>query len=274
MDDTQLERYAQDMKTIALRERDRSQQLEQLQRQVLVYATELRKAMESERQRRLEVEDVYDEAMMRLAKALALRHHEKGCLDRLSQYCDVLCRSIGLTELETREIARATLLHDIGEIGINDRILFKAGPLTDDEVAAMRRHCEIGASLLYGSNSPLVETARQVALSHHERWDGSGYPHQLSGADIPLCGRIVMVADIYDALRSERPGKEAMPHGQAKQIILEGNGRVDPAHFDPELLDSFARCEREFDEIFERAGDTAAPIALCAGELHTLRGEK
>jgi putative two-component system response regulator len=252
LDDAQLERYARDVKEVVLREREQAAQLEQLMAQVQVYATELRTALESEHRRRLEIEDVYDEALMRLGQAIALRHHEKGRLDRLSHYCEVLCRSLSLSELETRQIAMGAQLHDIGEIGISDEILFKPGPLTEDETATMRWHCWIGANLLRGSVSPLFETARQIALTHHERWNGMGYPHALSGTEIPLCGRIVMLADVYDALRNAKPCKPALPHAIARKIILEGNGRLNPDHFDPDLLASFERSEREFDEIFQR----------------------
>ena len=258
MDDAQLERYAQDMKRIVLRERDQARQVELLLTRVQVCEGELRDALESERQHHLEIQDSHDEVVMRLCKAIALRHHEEVRLGRLSQYCDVLSRSLSLSESETHQIALGAPLHDIGVIGISDAILLKPGPLTAEETASMRRHCQIGADLLRGSSSPLIETARQIALTHHEHWDGSGYPHGLAGTDIPLCGRIVKLIDIYDALRSARPCKAAMPHTQARKIILEGNGRLDPSHVDPELLLSFERCEREFDEIFEgqRGGES------------------
>jgi len=252
LDDAQLERYAHDVKQMALREREQARQLEQLTAQVQVYATDLRTRLEDERKRRLELEEVYDEALMRLAQAIALRHHEKGCLDRLSRYCEILCRSLSLSEQETRQIAMGAQLHDVGEIGIGDEILFKPGPLTEEETASMRWHCWVGEHLLRGSSSLLFETARQIALTHHERWNGMGYPHALVGTDIPLCGRIVMLADVYDALRSARPCKGAFSHAMASKIILEGNERLSPDHFDPELLACFARSEREFDEIFQR----------------------
>jgi len=252
LDDAQLERYAHDVKQMALREREQARQLEQLTAQVQVYATDLRTRLEDERKRRLEIEEVYDEALMRLAQAIALRHHEKGCLDRLSRYCEILCRSLSLSEQETRQIAMGAQLHDVGEIGIGDEILFKPGPLTEEETASMRWHCWVGEHLLRGSSSLLFETARQIALTHHERWNGMGYPHALVGTDIPLCGRIVMLADVYDALRSARPCKGAFSHAMASKIILEGNERLSPDHFDPELLACFARSEREFDEIFQR----------------------
>jgi cyclic di-GMP phosphodiesterase len=252
VDDGQLEKYARDVKKIVLREQEQARQLEQLMSQVQVYATELRTSRERECQRHLEVDHVYEEALTRLAQAIALRHHEKGSLGRLSQYCGTLCRSLSLSEEETHQIAFGAQLHDIGEIGISDEILFKPGPLTEDETATMHWHCWMGANLLRGSRSPLFDTAHQIALTHHERWNGMGYPHALSGTEIPLCGRIVMLADVYDALRGTKPAKAALSHTMAKKVILEGNERLSPDYFDPDLLAAFERTEREFDEIFQR----------------------
>jgi response regulator RpfG family c-di-GMP phosphodiesterase len=109
--------------------------------QVQVYATDLRARLENEHKLSMEIEEVYDEALMRLARAIALRHHVKGCLDRLSRHCEILCRSLSLSEQETRHVAMGAQLHDIGEIGISDEILFKPGPLTEEETASMRWRC-------------------------------------------------------------------------------------------------------------------------------------
>ena len=138
-------------------------------------------------------------------------------------------------------------LHDIGKVGIPDAILLKPGKLTDDEFTIMKTHATIGAESIavaekqMGSNSFLA-IAREIALSHHEKWDGSGYPNQLSGDDIPLSGRLMALADVYDALISKRVYKPAFSHDKAKAIILAGNG----SHFDPAVVEAFLNCEQMF----------------------------
>lgn len=138
-------------------------------------------------------------------------------------------------------------LHDIGKVGIPDAILLKPGKLSDEEFVIMKTHAMIGAESLaiaekqMGSNS-FLSIAREIALSHHEKWDGSGYPYQLSGDDIPLSGRLMALADVYDALISKRVYKPAFSHDKAKEIILAGDG----SHFDPAVVEAFLNCEQMF----------------------------
>jgi putative two-component system response regulator len=143
----------------------------------------------------------------------------------------------------------ASSLHDIGKIGISDTILLKNGPLDPEERRAVELHTTIGASMLEDSPSQLLETASEIALTHHENWDGSGYPRQLKGDEIPLSGRMVRLADQYDALRSERTYKKAYTHDRAKEIILQGDKRTQPAHFDPKVLELFGEMHADFAEI-------------------------
>jgi len=126
-------------------------------------------------------------------------------------------------------------MHDIGKIGIPDSILLKPGPLDPDEWEQMKRHTTIGAELLAGSHSPIVQLGEVIALTHHERWDGSGYPHGVAGDATPMVGRICAIADVFDALISERPYKEAWDHDQAATEIASQAGR----QFDPDLVDLF-----------------------------------
>jgi putative two-component system response regulator len=119
----------------------------------------------------------------------------------------------------------------------------------------MKEHCSIGANLLQGSNSPLLEMARQIALTHHECWDGSGYPQGLKGAEIPLVGRIVMLADQYDALRSQCSYKPAFDHDKTCYIMFKGDGHTLPAHFDPQLLKAFRGIHYEFEAVYVRMRD-------------------
>jgi cyclic di-GMP phosphodiesterase len=151
-----------------------------------------------------------------------------------------------------------------------DLILTQPGPLTDEEWRLLKRHTEIGAEVLSGSRSPLIEMARQIALTHHERWDGTGYPHALKALEIPLAGRIVMVVDQYDALRTKRPYKPALSNPAACRVMLEGDGRTLPQHFDPLLLAAFREIHSDFDDIHARHSDEAgmfapAPTAALAG---------
>ena len=131
----------------------------------------------------------------------------------------------------------ASPMHDIGKIGIPDRILLKPGKLDAEEWEIMKTHSSIGADILSGHDSDLMNMARVIALTHHEKWDGSGYPMGLSGDDIPIVGRIVAVADVFDALTSERPYKHAWPVEEAVEEIINGSGK----HFDPELVEIFQK---------------------------------
>jgi putative two-component system response regulator len=132
-------------------------------------------------------------------------------------------------------LRHASAMHDVGKIGIPDGVLLKPGRLDDDEWALMRSHPQIGAEILEGSRSPLVQLGREIALTHHERWDGGGYPSGLAGEEIPIEGRICAICDVFDALLSERPYKKAWPLQDAIEEIRRGGGH----HFDPELVELF-----------------------------------
>jgi putative nucleotidyltransferase with HDIG domain len=158
---------------------------------------------------------------------------------RIGRSSALLAHEIGLPDVEVELIRRAAPLHDIGKIGITDVILLKPGKLSDQEFEVIRTHTTIGAEILSGSESPLLRLAQQIALTHHERWDGRGYPVGLPGEEIPLAGRIVAVADVFDALTHERPYKVAWPVEQAVDEIVSQAGR----QFDPGLVEAFSRLE-------------------------------
>ncbi len=155
---------------------------------------------------------------------------------RIGRVCALVALALGLPDREVELLGHAAPLHDIGKIGIPDAILLKPGRLTDEEFEVIKTHPRIGAEILTGSHSPLLRLAERIALTHHERWDGSGYPGGFSGEEIPIAGRIVAVADVFDALTHERPYKQAWPVEKAVAEILGQAGR----QFDPGVVDAFA----------------------------------
>ncbi len=182
------------------------------------------------------LEDTQREVIHRLGRAAEYRDNDTGAhIVRMSHYAAILAQAAGMDEDECRLIQQAMPMHDIGKIGIPDEILLKPDKLTDEEWLTMRRHTVIGAELLSGSESALLQMAEIIALTHHEKWDGSGYPNKLSGEDIPLPGRICAVCDIFDALTSQRPYKEAWAIEKATEHIRGLAG----GHLDPQLVQLF-----------------------------------
>ena len=173
----------------------------------------------------------------RLARAAEYRDNDTGIhIIRMSQYCAKLAEAVGMSPTQCDLVLNASPLHDIGKIGIPDSILLKPGKLTPDEWEIMKTHTTIGAELLSGSNSPLMKMAQIITLTHHEKWDGSGYPRGLKGEDIPLVGRICSICDVFDALTSNRPYKKAWTPKEAMTEIQQQSGK----HFDPQLLKPFS----------------------------------
>jgi len=176
------------------------------------------------------------DTIYRLARAAELRDRMTGAhLQRVSQYAVAVAQATGRSPEWIETLLYAVPMHDIGKIAIADGILCKPGKLTEDEWAAMRKHPEIGAAILAGSRSDLLQMAEVIARSHHEKWDGTGYPSGLRGEEIPLAARVTTIVDVFDALCSRRPYKSALATEQAVEIIKEGRGR----HFDPAVVDAF-----------------------------------
>ena len=177
-----------------------------------------------------------EETIIRLSIAVESRDAETGShIERMGRYCALLAEKLGWSE-SARDLLRvASPLHDVGKIAIPDAVLQKPGALTADERKQMEEHAAIGHRILAGSDSPLLDLAARIAMTHHEKWDGSGYPNGLKGEDIPIEGRIAAVADVFDALTSDRVYRKAMPLDKALSILQEGRG----SHFDPEVLDRF-----------------------------------
>lgn len=201
-----------------------------LEAEVVKKTAALQKALDFSRKAEFEIS-------LRLGRAAEFRDMETGMhIRRISELSKALALLAGISQEDSDILRHAAPLHDVGKIGIPDRVLLKPGKLDDPELQIMRTHTTIGATILSEADEfPVITAGRIVALQHHEKWDGSGYPLGLSGADIHIFGRIVMIADIFDALISERPYKKAFSLEKALEIMKEGKGEF----FDPTLLELF-----------------------------------
>lgn len=191
-----------------------------------------------------------EEVIWRLARAIELRDGNTGNhISRVANFARIIAQQLGLDNETCRNIFLATPLHDIGKIGTPDTILLKTGQLDKDELKTMRQHTSIGGVLLENGRSELVRIAHQIAVSHHEKWDGTGYAIGLAGEDIPLPGRIVAIADVFDALCSERPYKRAWSPAEARAEILAQSGK----HFDPKCVMAFSEAWPEIMKCYNSA---------------------
>jgi two-component system, response regulator RpfG len=203
-----------------------------------------------------EVREREKETLLRLARAGEFRDEETGYhLIRMSRYSRLIASAIGLDPDEAETVELAAPLHDIGKIGIPDHILLKADKLDGTEWEVMRRHPVIGHEILKGSASKYVRMGALIALGHHEKYDGSGYPNGLVGDHIPLCARIVAVADVYDALTSVRPYKNAWPSEQAFEYVTTQAGR----HFDPRMVEAFSGMKKQVLQVQHEWRDPLLP---------------
>jgi len=188
------------------------------------------------KQRTQALNDTRLQIVNRLGRAVEYRDNETGLhIIRMSQISVILGKAIGLDEDACELLLNAAPMHDIGKIGIPDDILLKPGKLEKDEFTIMQKHAQIGADILSGDESELISMAHDIALTHHEKWDGNGYPNGLVGEEIPLVGRITALADVFDALTSRRPYKEPWPVEKSVDLIKSESGK----HFDPKLVDLF-----------------------------------
>ena len=192
------------------------------------------------------------ELLFRMSRAAEFRDPETGAhLRRMSHYSRLIAGALGLSADEQQLILQAAPMHDVGKIGISDHILLKPAALTAEEFAVMKTHAELGFELLKGSESTVLQSAAAIAISHHEKYNGGGYPFGLAGDDIPLFGRIVAIADVFDALTSERPYKQAWPIEQAASYMRTGSG----GHFDPLCVEALLSCWDDVLDIHARYRD-------------------
>jgi methanogenic corrinoid protein MtbC1 len=229
-----------------------------LEQQISGRSSELKRALS-------ELEIAQTETVRRLSMAVEFRDEDTGAhIERIGRLSTLLAQQIGMDSDFCERLSHAAPLHDVGKVAIPDAILLKPGPLTPEERAIVETHAEEGHRLLRGSNSSILELATTIALSHQEKWDGSGYPRGLVGEAIPIEGRIVAIADVFDALTSDRVYRKAFPVEEAVQMMREQRGR----HFDPVLLDVFM-------EVLDKSGfdareqERADPGALVESTLET-----
>jgi putative two-component system response regulator len=195
-----------------------------------------------------EVGNLNREMIFRLLSAAEVRDDDTGThIIRVAKYCCIIAQQRGFQGEFIELLETAATMHDLGKIGIPDKILLKPGQLTPQEFDIMKTHTNIGSSILEGSNFPLLNMSCDIALSHHERWDGAGYPQGLKGTDIPIFGRIVAIADVFDALMSKRVYKPAFSFERSVEIIKESRGK----NFDPSLVDAFLKGIDEIKSIGE-----------------------
>ncbi|EWY39705.1 divalent ion tolerance protein CutA [Skermanella stibiiresistens SB22] len=181
-------------------------------------------------------EQAAGELIMRLSRSIESRDSETGAhLDRMARYARVIAAGVGLSEAMQERIQMAAPMHDVGKVAVSDEILFKPGRYTPEEYEVMKLHTIHGARILDDSSSPLIRLAASIALTHHEKFDGSGYPNGLKGEEIPLAGRIIAIADVFDALTTRRPYKPAWSLEQALAFLRDNTG----SHFDPLCMSAF-----------------------------------
>jgi len=203
-----------------------------------------------------QIVESHRETIVTMTRAASYKDEQTGFhVARVSFYSTEVAKCLGMSAEFCDTIHYASPMHDVGKIAIPDAILNKPSKFEPHEWEIIKTHTTLGVQMLSGANSPYLLMGAEIAGSHHEQWDGGGYPQGLKGEAIPLSARITQICDVYDALRSKRPYKDAYSHERASEIILSGDGRTLPTHFDPAVLNAFKNCAEKFREIFERHSD-------------------
>lgn len=225
------------------------------------YASDLRTIVESLNKTNRDLQNAYQDTIHRLVLASEYKDNETGNhINRMSRYCAKVAEKLNFSKEEVEHIRFATPMHDVGKIGIPDRIILKNGRLTRKEFEIVKKHTIIGAEILQNSKARILKLARDIALYHHEKWDGTGYPEGLKGEAIPVHARIVALCDIFDALTSKRPYKSSYPVDVSCEIIKKGKG----THFDPALTDIFLSSIDELVSIKNEIDLPSRAIAVAA----------
>lgn len=207
---------------------------------------ELRSALEDVTDAQRRIQEGHLDTIYRLTLAAEYKDHDTaGHIERIGRYSEVVARAMHLAPGVIDTIRHAAPMHDVGKLGIPDHILLKPGPLTDEERAIMNTHTTIGGQILADSTSPVIQMGQRVAMGHHEKWDGTGYPNGLSGEEIPIEARICTVVDFFDALTFDRPYRAAVPNDEVREMMREENG----TRFDADVLDVFFSVEDEIEAI-------------------------
>ena len=216
------------------------------------YEARVKKSLHDLRKAYEEIKDSYSEMIFRFALAAEYKDESTGMhLVKIADYCTEIAQAMGLSKQDIEYLRYASPMHDIGKLIIPDEILKKESGLTPEEREVMKKHPVLGADIFKGSHSPLLKAARVISLTHHERYDGTGYPSGLRGKDIPIFGRIVALADVFDALTSKRPYKEAYGFDEAMKIIEESSG----SHFDSDVVKAFFKVKHKVKRIWQATRD-------------------
>jgi len=204
------------------------------------------------KERTQELDESRLEIIRRLGRAAEYRDNETGMhVIRMSKYSQLIALEIGLDDTQAELILNASPMHDVGKIGIPDNILLKPGKLTNEEFDIIKKHCEYGSNIIGDHSSEILKIAKEIAISHHEKWNGRGYPNYLKGEDIPLVSRIAAVADVFDALTSIRPYKKAWTVEDAVALIKKESGE----HFDPRIVNAFIKVLPEILKVKKQFSD-------------------
>ena len=202
-------------------------------------------------ERTADLKEGYQETIFTMTRAAEHKDEDTGAhVQRISYYSRVLSEALGMDNEFIETIFFASPMHDIGKIGVPDHVLLKPSGLVQNEWEMMQEHAAMGAKILGDSKSPYLKMGADIALNHHEKWDGTGYPNGKKGNEIPIAARIMCICDIYDALRSKRPYKLAFDHQKTVEIIIHGDSRTQPTHFDPLILNAFMLNHQAFCDIF------------------------
>jgi len=254
----QLIKYAKDLSKVYKSEKEKRKELEAAHKQLVKYAEALNNTNTELKDKNKELQEAYLDTIHRLVLASEYKDPETGGhIARMSRYSALIAEKLGIPARDCQDIFYAAPMHDIGKIGIPDGILMKSTKLTKEEFEVMKKHTTLGAQLLADSKAHILQFARQISISHHEKWNGGGYPQGISGKKIPMAGRIAALADVFDAITSKRPYKDPYPVEFAFDVIKKERGQ----HFDPDFADVFLENRDEIIKIKSEA-DSAENLYL------------